>query len=89
MAGDTTRTVDGRGRLTLGMQFAHQLVIIRELPNGSVEVTPAEAVPAREAWLHQNRPALRSVVTGIEQAKAGDFAAPPDLDADAEILGEE
>jgi hypothetical protein len=89
MSAATTRTVDGRGRLSLGPAFAGRLVLITELPNGSIEITPAEAVPAREAWLHKNRSALKSVVAGIEQARAGQFAEAPDLDADAELAGGE
>jgi predicted transcriptional regulator len=77
----TTKTVDARGRLTLGPRYANRLVIVREHEDGTVEVIPAEAVPAREVWLHKNPKALKAVRAGIEEAAAGRFAKAPDLKA--------
>ena len=85
MGTDVTKTVDARGRLNLGPRFAGQLVIVRQLENGSVEVVPAKAVPANEAWLHENGEARGAVIRGLEQARAGDFVDPPDLDEDASM----
>ena len=80
----TTKTVDPRGRLSLGKAFANRLVIIKELEGGAIQVIPAEAVPASEAWLHQNREAFQAVAQGLQEARAGQFAEPPDRDADAD-----
>jgi hypothetical protein len=80
----TTKTVDARGRLTLGPRYANRLVIVEERADGAVEITPAEAVPASEAWLYRNPKAAEAVRTGIEDAKAGRFAEPPALPADPE-----
>jgi hypothetical protein len=79
----TTRTVDPRGRLSLGKAFANRLVIIKELENGMLQVIPAEAVPVPEAWLYENREAFLAVTQGLQEARAGQFAEPPDRDADA------
>ena len=79
----TTKTVDARGRLTLGQKYANSLVIVRERDDGALEIVPAEAVPAREAWLYKNPKALKAVRDGIEDARAGRFAETPDLTADS------
>jgi len=77
----TTKTIDARGRLTLGPRYANRLVIVREHKDGAVEIIPAEAVPAREAWLYKNPKALEAVRSGVEEARAGRFAEAPDLRA--------
>jgi hypothetical protein len=77
----TTKTVDGRGRITLGPRYANRLVIVREHEDGALEIIPAEAVPAREAWLYKNARALEAVRGGLEEARAGRFAEAPDLEA--------
>ena len=80
----TTKTVDARGRLTLGPRYANRLVIVRENEDGALEVIPAEAIPAREAWLYRNAKARDAVRAGIEEARAGRFAEAPDLKADSD-----
>lgn len=74
-----TRTIDNRGRLSLGTAFANTLVIVRELPDGVLEIVPAEAVPAREVWLYKNAEAHASVMQGLKQAKAKQFVEPPEI----------
>lgn len=74
-----TRTVDKRGRVALGQDFAGQLVIISDIDDTTVQVTKAEAVPAREAWLYKNPEALAAVKEGLQQARDRDFAKPPKL----------
>ncbi len=81
----TTRTVDNKGRVSIGKELAGHLVIVKELVGGVLQIIPAEAVPAREAWLYRNPEAIVAVMEGLEQAKAGKFAEPPDLDADASL----
>ncbi|MCE5278826.1 MAG: hypothetical protein ABFD92_10875 [Planctomycetaceae bacterium] len=73
------KTVDRRGRLTLGKEFANRLVIVKELAAGTVQVTLAQAVPDREAWLHENPEAIAAVLKGLEQAKAGELVKGPDI----------
>ena len=75
----TTKTVDGRVRITLGPRYANRLVIVREHGDGVLEIVPAEAVPSREAWLYKNARALEAVRGGLEEARAGRFAEAPDL----------
>ena len=82
----TTKTIDPRGRLSLGKSFANRLVIIKELEGGILQIIPAEAVPTREAWLYNNREAFLAVQQGLQEARAGQFAEPPDLDGDADWL---
>ncbi|MCI0641094.1 MAG: hypothetical protein L0Y72_13850 [Gemmataceae bacterium] len=71
--GALTRKVDGKGRLALGQRFANQIVIVKEV-NGTLEITPAVAIPAKEAWLYENDQALALVRAGIQQAKARQFS---------------
>ena len=81
MTGITIRTIDGRGRLTLGPEFANPLVIVKAREDDALEVIPAEAIPARESWLYKNPEALAAVMEGLEQAKAGKLVEGPDLQA--------
>jgi len=81
----TTKTVDARGRLTLGPAYANRLVIIRERDDGALEIIPAEAVPEREAWLHRNPEEMQAVQQGLAEAREGRFAEAPDLHADADF----
>lgn len=80
-----TRTVDKKGRLNLGQQFAGQMVIVTEDAEGTLTIQRAAVVPQREAWLHQNRKALAAVQRGLEQATEGQFSDGPDLKAGREL----
>lgn len=77
-----TRAVDRKGRLTLGPAYAGQLVIVRTMPKGRLEITPAVAVPADEAWLHKNKKALAAVKRGLDQAKRRQFVPGPRIQPD-------
>jgi hypothetical protein len=81
----TTKTVDARGRLSLGPEYANRLVIVQERDDGALEIIPAEAVPAREAWLHKNPEAMEAVRQGLAEARDARFAEAPDLDAEADF----
>ena len=81
MGTTSTRTVDARGRLTLGAEFAGHQVIVQKVDEGELRIIQAETVPAREAWLYKNPEALASVMQGLAEARAGETAKAPDLDA--------
>lgn len=81
----TTKTADSRGRITLGQEYANRLVLVEELGGGVLRIVPAQAVPATEAWLYANGEALKSVLRGLEQAKARQTGKGPDLEADAHL----
>jgi hypothetical protein len=85
----STRTVDARGRLTLGPELANALVLVKYRDDGVVEITKAEAVPAHEVWLYRNPKALVSVLQGIEEAKAEDFVDAPDIEGDLRMMKED
>jgi hypothetical protein len=83
----TTKTIDERGRLALGPQFAGQTVIVDDSDPDRLVITRAKVIPAREAWLYENEKALGLLREGLAQARAGKFSNnPPDLEADAELL---
>jgi len=81
MASLPIRTVDSRGRLTLGQEFAHKQFFINRQDGNVIQIIAAETVPAREAWLFKNPAALSAVLEGLEQARAGKLSKGPDLDA--------
>ncbi|MEX0703591.1 MAG: hypothetical protein WD069_15960 [Planctomycetales bacterium] len=80
-----TKTADTKGRIALGSRFAGKTFIIREV-EGKIMIEPAVVIPEREAWLYANKPTLKSLRRGLEQARAGDFAGPPDLEADEALV---
>jgi hypothetical protein len=82
----TTKTTDGKGRVSLGSRFANQTVIVEDVDDTEVRITLAEVVPQREVWLHKNPRAKAAVLRGLEQAKARETAkSPPDLKADSRL----
>lgn len=81
-----TKLVDAKGRLMLGNRFAGRMVLIDDSDPARVVITPAVAIPEREAWLYKNEEALKRVRKGLEQARERRFSDPsPDLDADAAL----
>ena len=82
----TTKLVDKKGRLMLGTAFAGRMVIVDDSDPEQIVISPAVAIPEREAWLYKNKVALSRVRKGLEEARAGNCsAAPPDLDKDAAL----
>ena len=81
----TTKLVDSKGRIALGRHYAGRMVIIDDSDPCRLIITPAVAVPEREAWLYQNPEALSRVRQGQRQAQAKSFAPPPNIDADASL----
>jgi hypothetical protein len=76
------KLVDKKGRLALGPEFANRLVMIDDSDQTHVVITPAEVVPAHEVWLYKNEAAMKSLLTGMQQAKDARYSTnPPDLDS--------
>jgi hypothetical protein len=85
----TTKLVDNKGRLMLGNRLAGRMVIVDDSDPNRIVITPAVAIPEREAWLYKNAEALNRVRAGLEQARRGQLSAnPPDLEADADLANE-
>lgn len=83
----TTKTIDERGRLVLGPQFAGQTVIVDDSDPDRLVIMRAKVIPAREAWLYENEEVLGRLRRGLAQARARKFSKnPPDLEADAELI---
>jgi hypothetical protein len=79
----TTKTLDSKGRLALGNQYAGTMVIVDDSNPDCIMIKPAVAIPTSEAWLYENDEALALVRMGLKQASEGDFSdSAPDLDAD-------
>ena len=74
--------VDNKGRLVLGRKFAGKTVLLRDVDESTVEITMARVISEHEAWLLNHPESRRSVARGLDQARQGRFAPPPDLNAD-------
>jgi len=77
-----TKTVDSKGRITLGEQFANQQVLVERIDDTELRIVLAKTIPAREAWLYDNPIAKAAVGAGLKAAAAHEFAQSPDLKAD-------
>jgi len=73
------KTIDEKGRLTLGQEFAGRTVQIEKDEYGIV-VKFYRVVPEREAWLWENETAKGMVDRGLHQAREGELSDGPDLD---------
>lgn len=77
-----TKNTDARGRLALGERFANQRFIVTEVSDTEIKLELAQVIPAREAWLFENRKAGDLVRRGLEDAAAGRLnTRPPGLGA--------
>ena len=67
-----TLRMDGKGRVTFG-KLAKGVSSFRVLKNedGSFLMRPMKEVPEREAWLYNNPEALKAVLEGLADSKAG------------------
>jgi hypothetical protein len=83
-----TKTIDSRGRLLIGKQYAGRMVIIDDTDPERLVITPAVAIPEREAWLFRNPTALASLQKALDQAKKRNFASGPDLAKGAALVAE-
>jgi ABC-type nitrate/sulfonate/bicarbonate transport system substrate-binding protein len=73
------RNTDAKGRLTLGDRYKNRTVLIEERDDELV-IHLARVIPERELWLYKNKKALKMVLTGIEEARAGILSDGPDLE---------
>ena len=76
----TLRTIDDKGRLTLGRAFAGRTVEVEKVGDALV-VKFRRVVPDREAWLWENETAKTMVDRGLRQARDGELSDGPDLGA--------
>jgi hypothetical protein len=74
------KTIDEKGRLTLGREFAGRTVQI-EKDEDAVVVKFCRVVPDREAWLWESETAKGMVDRGLQQAREGELTSGPDLAA--------
>ncbi len=74
----TIRTVDGKGRVALGAAAAGRTVQVEETPDGFA-IRFCRVIPESEAWLWENEAALKRVLKGLAEAKAGDVVRDVDL----------
>jgi hypothetical protein len=82
-----TRQADGRGRISLGAEFANSTFLV-EREGDRIVIRPARVIPEREAWLYENEEALGRVRAGLAQARARKFAKGPSLDKARRVAGE-
>ena len=81
----TAVVADAKGRVTLGREYAGATLLVQKSESGTVTLQPAVTVPASEAWLWTNNAALRSVQSGIDEAKRRRHAKAPGLKAAARL----
>jgi hypothetical protein len=74
------KTIDDKGRLTLGREFAGRTVQL-EQDDGGILIKFYRVVPEREAWLWENEGAKAMVDRGLKQAREGEMSNGPDLAA--------
>jgi len=75
------KTIDEKGRLTLGRQYAGRTVQL-EKDDGGIVIKFYRVVPEREAWLWENETARDLVERGIAAAASGALTdGPADLAA--------
>jgi hypothetical protein len=78
-----TKTVDSRGRINIGKEFANKTCIFEKIGETEIRLEIAAVIPERELWLYKNPEAKALLEIGLEQAKSRQFSSsPPDLDAD-------
>lgn len=78
-APETTKQSDGRGRISLGAEYANRTFLV-ETDGDAFVIRPARVIPEREAWLYENPEALARVRKGLAQAARREFAPSPSLD---------
>lgn len=74
---ETTARPDDRGRVTLGPALTkgvsrYDVYVNKE--SGEVLLRPFKEIPAKEAWLYENKVAKEMVAKGLEAAKNRKFS---------------
>ncbi|HUG70772.1 MAG TPA: hypothetical protein VMM76_23690 [Pirellulaceae bacterium] len=83
----TTKTLDAKGRVALGSDFAGKTVVIDNSNPACILIKPVVMIPEQEAWLYKNQAALNRVRQGLDDARNSNFAQQsPDVEADLEWL---
>jgi hypothetical protein len=81
------RTVDSRGRINLGKDFANKTFLFELVGETEIKLELAAVIPERERWLYKNPEAMALLEIGLAQVRAGEFSdSPPDIDADQTLL---
>ena len=79
------KQVDSKGRIALAKSYAGSTMLVDVRDDGTIVLRPAVTVPVNEAWLWKNAEALSMVEEGINEARQGIHADPPDLAAAAKL----
>ncbi len=66
---------DNKKRITLGARTPMGAFNIYLNKFGQFILDPVKAVPASEAWLHENKKALASVKKGLKESAAGNVSS--------------
>src|SRR5260370_1940235 len=71
---------DAKKRVGLGRLVKLKARLYRVYQNtlGQIILDPMETIPAHEAWLFKNKKAHTSVLTGLDEARAGKLLASPE-----------
>jgi hypothetical protein len=71
-ATEFTLRLDGKGRVTFGnLAKGVSSFKVKKNEDGSFLLRPMKEVPEREAWLYNNPEALKAVLEGLADLKAG------------------
>ncbi len=81
------KLADSKGRILLGKSYAGTTLLAEQHEDGTIILRPAVTVPTNEAWLWKNKIALAAVTRGLDEARAGNQAAAPDLKAAIKLAG--
>ena len=74
---ETTARPDDRGRITLGTELTKGVSrydVYVDSETGEVLLKPFKEIPAKEAWLYENKTAFGLVAEGLEAAKKKKFS---------------
>ncbi len=81
-----TKTVDSRGRINLGKEFANKTFFVERTGETEIKLELAAVIPERELWLYKTPEAKELLEIGLQQARTKQFASPPDLDVDQALI---
>ncbi|MGA2498548.1 MAG: hypothetical protein ABSH20_12445 [Tepidisphaeraceae bacterium] len=79
------KNTDGKGRVTLGGEFANRTVTVEQIGQDQVIIRLARVIPENEAWLYENPAVLEAVRSGLSDTRAGRVGKGPNLKAAAQV----